>query len=71
MPVPVRVTVWGLFAAESVNVSVPVTAPDAVGENVTPTVQVAPAAILVPQVLRATAKPAVVTMLEKLRDTLW
>ena len=44
-----RLTVWGLFAALSVNVSVPVAPPVAVGENVTPTVQLAPAAILDPQ----------------------
>jgi hypothetical protein len=48
---------------------VPVAAPIAVGENVTPTVQLAPAAILVPQVLLDTTKPAVVTMLTKLRET--
>jgi hypothetical protein len=69
LPVPVRLTVCGLFRALSVNVSVPVTAPIAVGEKVTPTTQLAPAAILVPQVLLATAKPALVTMLEKLRAT--
>jgi hypothetical protein len=39
LPVPVRLTVWGLFGALSVNVSVPVAAPVAVGEKVTPTVQ--------------------------------
>ena len=44
----------------------PVAAPIAVGENVTPTVQLAPAATLDPQVLLATAKPALVAMLEKL-----
>ena len=56
-PVPVRVTTCGLVTAESVNVSVPVTAPVAVGEKVTPTVQLAPAPMLAPQVLLATANP--------------
>jgi hypothetical protein len=51
----------------SVKVSVPVAAPTAVGENVTPTVHWAPAAILVPQVLLDTAKPTLVTMPEKFR----
>jgi hypothetical protein len=67
--VPVRLTVWGPFAASSVKVNVPVTAPVAVGENVTPTLQLAPAAMLVPQLLLNTAKPALVTMLEKLSAT--
>jgi hypothetical protein len=55
----------------SVNVSVPVAAPVAVGENVTPTVQLAPAAILDPQVLLATVNRVLATILEKLSDTLW
>ena len=63
LPVPVRLTVCGLFRALSVNVSVPVAAPVAVGVNVTPTVQVAPAAMLAPQVLLAMAKPALVVAL--------
>lgn len=67
LPVPVRLTVWGLFEAVSVNVTVPLIVPPAVGENVTPTVQLAPAPIPPPHVLLAMAKPAVVTMLEKLR----
>ena len=50
-PVPLRLTVCGLFAALSVKVRVPVAAPVAVGVNVTPTVQLAPAAMLAPQVL--------------------
>jgi len=68
--VPLRLTVWGLFAASSMNVRVPVAAPVVVGENVTPTVQLAPGATLVPQVLLAIAKPALVVMLEKFRTTL-
>jgi hypothetical protein len=56
-PVPERVTTCGLVTAESVNVRVPVTGPVAVGEKVTPTVQFAPAPMVAPQVLLATANP--------------
>ena len=70
MPVPARFTVWGLVAAPSVNVSVPTAAPVAVGENVMPTVQVAPAATLAPHELLATAKPALATILAMLSDAL-
>ena len=66
-PVPESVTVCGLFAALSVNVNVPPTAPKAIGVNETPTVQVAPALMLAPQVLEATAKGPLAAMLEKLR----
>jgi len=48
--------------ALSLNVNVPVAEPTAVGEKVTPTVQLAPAATLVPQVLLATAKGALAAM---------
>ena len=49
--------------ALSLNVKVPVAEPTAVGEKVTPTVQLAPAATLVPQVLLATANgPLAVTV---------
>jgi hypothetical protein len=68
LPVPERETVCGLFEAESLNVSVPLTVPPPVGENVTPTVQLAPAAIPVPHVLLEIAKPVLVAMLEKVRD---
>ena len=54
---PERVTTCWLVTAESVNVRVPVTAPVALGEKVTPTVQVAPAPMLAPQVLLATVNP--------------
>ena len=57
-PVPERATACGLVSAESVNVRVPITGPVAVGEKVTPTVQLAPAAMLAAQVLLATANPA-------------
>jgi len=50
-----------------VNVSVPESAPVAVGENVTPTVHVALAAMLAPQVLLAIEKSALAVMLEKVR----
>ncbi len=50
-PVPFRATVWGDPAALSVIVSVPARFPVAVGIKVTATVQVAPAATLVPQLL--------------------
>jgi len=49
-PVPVRLTVLGLLVALLVIVSVPVLVPVAVGWNVTFTVQLAPAAMLDPQV---------------------
>jgi hypothetical protein len=60
-PVPERVTPCGLVSAESVNVRVPVTCPAAVGEKVTPTVQLAPAAMFAPQVLLARANPVLAT----------
>lgn len=51
MPVPLRLTACGHLIALSAKVSVPLVAPSAVGVKVTPTVQVAPAAIPVPHVL--------------------
>ena len=54
---PERLTTCGLVTAESVNVRDPVTGPIAVGEKVTPTVQLAPAPMLAPQVLLATMNP--------------
>ena len=54
-PLPVRLTVCGLVCALSVKVSVPFTVPLAVGEKVTPTLQLAPAASVAPQVLVAIA----------------
>jgi hypothetical protein len=69
-PVPLRATICGPFAALSENVKIPLVAPVVVGENVTPTVQVAgAAAILGWQVLLDTAKPALVNTLEKSRAT--
>ena len=51
-------------------VSDPVAAPAARGVKVTPTEQLAPAATLDPQVLLATPKFALVTMLVNVKDTL-
>jgi len=70
LPVPLRLTVCGLFSALSVNISVPVAAPIDAGEKVTPTTQLAPAAILVPQVLLAIAKPVVAAIPEKFKEVL-
>jgi hypothetical protein len=55
--VPERFTTCGLVSALSVKVSAPVAAPATVGENVTPTVQLLPAATLVPHVLLTTLNP--------------
>lgn len=55
VPLPLRLTDCGLLAALSVNVRVPLAVPIVVGSNVTPTEQLAPAAMLVPQVLLAMA----------------
>lgn len=63
-PVPLRFTVCGLVRAESVNVSVPVAVPSAVGVNVTLTAQVPPAATLDPQVfVEIPNGPLIVTLL--------
>jgi hypothetical protein len=70
LPVPLSVTVCGLFPALSVNVSVPVAEPIADGVNVRPTVHRPFAATLVPQVLLLIAKPDVVTTLVMLSATL-
>jgi len=63
LPVPDRLTVWGPVMALSLNVNVPVAEPTVAGEKVTPTVQLAPAAMLVPQVLLATANGPLAAML--------
>jgi hypothetical protein len=70
LPVPLRLTVCGPPGAESVEVSVPVAAPVAVGVNVTPTLQLAPAAMLVPQALLAIPKGPLTPILENVSDTL-
>src|ERR1700674_6125569 len=50
VPVPVRLTACGLFAALSVKVIAPVRVPVAVGVNVTLIVQLPPTATKLPQV---------------------
>lgn len=50
-PVPVRLVVWGLVGSESATCNVAVRVPVAVGVNVTLTVQLAPAAKVVPHVV--------------------
>ena len=67
-PVPLRVTVWGLFLALSVSVSVPVRFPAAVGVKVTPIVQPAPTATEPAQVL-VWAKSPVVVIVSGVRDS--
>jgi len=66
-PVPDKLTASGLVGALSANISVPVIDPTLVGANVTPTVQLAPAAMPVPQVLLAMENPSLAAMLVKLR----
>jgi hypothetical protein len=61
--VPLRATVWGLFAALSLIVIDPDRAPGAVGVKVTVTVQLLPAASELPQVFVCEKSP-VATMLE-------
>jgi hypothetical protein len=51
VPVPERVTDWGLPVALSVRATAPVNVPAAAGVKVRLIVQLAPAATLVPQVL--------------------
>ena len=71
LPVPLRLTFCGLLEALSVKVSVPPAVPVAVGVNVTPTAQPAPAARLAPQVLLEIAKGPLIPALEIVRDVLW
>ena len=70
LPVPLRLTVCGLVKASSVKVRAPVKLPLVVGVNVTPTLQLPPAATLDPQVFDAMAKPALTAMLAKFSCTL-
>lgn len=58
-PVPVNKTLWGLPAASSVMVMVPVRVPVVVGLKVTVKTQVAPAARLLLQLLVWAKSPAV------------
>jgi hypothetical protein len=57
VPVPDKLTVWGLPAALSTIVTVPVRVPATVGENVTLIVQLPPGATLAPQVLLCAKSP--------------
>jgi hypothetical protein len=58
-PVPVRVTVCGLFTALSVNVRVPFRTPPVVGVNVTPMVQAVPGLMGTVQLLVSAKSPLV------------
>src|SRR5437867_5117935 len=77
-PVPVRLTLCGLFAALSVMTTDPVSVPSVVGVKVTLMAQLAPCATLVPQSL-VSAKAGVAVMPEMLsgptpelvRVTIW
>lgn len=69
-PAPERFTTCGLVSALSVKVSAPVVAPATVGENVTPMVQLPPAATLAAQVLLTTLNPELAATGLKVRATL-
>jgi hypothetical protein len=69
-PVPLRFTVCEPVSAESVNVKTPVADPSAAGVKVTLTVQVPPAATLVPQVLAEIPKGPLTATLLRLRAVL-
>jgi hypothetical protein len=71
LPLPVRFTVCGLVGASSPKVRAPVALPTAVGLNVTPTVQVPPAAIAPEQLLCAIANGPETATPEMFRGTLW
>jgi hypothetical protein len=63
LPVPVRLTVWGLLVALSAIVKEAVRAPGPVGVKVTLIVQVPPGATELPQVLVAAKSPAFVPVI--------
>jgi hypothetical protein len=63
VPVPVKATVCGVVSASSLKVNVPLRIPIAVGLKVTLTVQFAPAATVVPQVLALMAKSPLIVIL--------
>jgi len=68
-PVPLSATVCGEPVALSLMVSVPVRVPPAVGVKVTETVQLPPAAKLVPQVLVSVKSPeAVIELIPRAAD---
>jgi hypothetical protein len=73
VPIPVRLTVWGLPVALSVTTMVAARLPLAAGEKVTLMVQLAPAATLDPQLLIWAKSPALLpetAMLVMLKATL-
>src|SRR5215471_12516875 len=63
VPVPVKATVCGLVGALSLNVNVPLRTPIRVGVKVTLTVQLAPGATVVPQVLLPMVKSPLMLIL--------
>ena len=62
MPVPDRLTVWGLSNALSVTVNCAVSLPTVAGANVTLIVQLAPAATELPQLLVWVKSPEAVRL---------
>jgi len=66
VPMPVKLTVWGLLAALSVKVKVAVRLPAMVGVKVTLTVQLLSAATELPQVLVSSKSPASVPVMAML-----
>lgn len=68
LPVPDRAMVWGLFAALSVMLIVPVAAPTAVGVKVTLIMHVPPPAAMVPTQSSDSAKLPVVVIAVMLSD---
>ena len=66
VPVPERLTVWGLPAALSAMLSAAVRAPLAAGVKVTLTAQLAPAATLAPQLLVWAKSPGFVPVSARL-----
>ena len=71
VPVPVRLTPWGLPAALSVIVTAAVRLPVAAGVNVTEIVQLAPALTLLPQVLLWAKSAALVPVIATLALIAW
>jgi hypothetical protein len=65
-PVPARLTTCGFCGALSVNDTVPVRTPTAVGVNVTFTVQFAPATSVAPQLLDWAKSPVAATALKEI-----
>ena len=66
VPVPLRLTFWGLVGSESLRVTFADRVPVAVGVNVTLIVQLAPAATLEPQLLVCAKSPGLVPVIEML-----